>query len=246
MLLEHVLDLLAGQRQRHQLIAERLAGEQIGVGHRAILLPRNIGAHAAGIGEGDHRAAVCRGAGRGELGVGDDIAERALAGIVGHARQRFRHRARRTVGDRRGNPVVGFKQRGLFGVLGKRCGADDVVVGLGADDVARDGIELEVDRGDERAVFVAAGDKPSVDLADIGLMGVAGDHHIDRAIEFFDDVDDRARDARALIIVAGRRAAFVDQHHDGLDAARLQFGHQRIHRLGLVAEFETGRARPAR
>ena len=30
----------------------------------------------------------------------------------------------------------------------------------------------------------------------------------------------------------------MDQHDDGLDAARLQFGDQRIHRLGLVAEFE--------
>jgi len=34
----------------------------------------------------------------------------------------------------------------------------------------------------------------------------------------------------------------MDQHDDGLDAARLQFGDQRIDRLGLVAEFEAGRA----
>ena len=73
-------------------------------------------------------------------------------------------------------------------------------------------------------------------------MGVAGDHDVDRAVEFLHDVDDRAGDARAFIVVAGRQAAFVDQHHDGLDAARLQFGDQRIHRLGLVAEFEPGRA----
>ena len=55
------------------------------------------------------------------------------------------------------------------------------------------GIELEVDRGDERAVFVAAGDQPSVDLADIGLMGVAADHDVDRVVELLDDVDDRRR-----------------------------------------------------
>ena len=35
----------------------------------------------------------------------------------------------------------------------------------------------------------------------------------------------------------------MDQHHDGLDAARLQLGHQRVHCLGLVAEFEAGGAR---
>ena len=44
-----------------------------------------------------------------------------------------------------------------------------------------DGIELQVDRGDEGAVFVARGDQPAVDLADIGLVGVAADHHVDRA-----------------------------------------------------------------
>ena len=48
MLLEHVLDLLSAQRQRHQLVAERLAGEQIGVGHRTFTLARDVGAHAAG------------------------------------------------------------------------------------------------------------------------------------------------------------------------------------------------------
>ena len=30
MLLQHVLDLLSGQRQRHQLVAERLAGKENG------------------------------------------------------------------------------------------------------------------------------------------------------------------------------------------------------------------------
>ena len=73
-------------------------------------------------------------------------------------------------------------------------------------------------------------------------MGVAGDHDVDRLVELLDDVDDRAGDARAFIVVAGRQAAFVDQHHDRLDAARLQFRDQRIHRLGLVAEFEAGDA----
>ena len=46
----------------------------------------------------------------------------------------------------------------------------------------------------------------------------------------------------AFIVVAGRIAALVDQHDDGLDAARLQFRNQRVHGLGLVPEFEAGDA----
>ena len=69
-------------------------------------------------------------------------------------------------------------------------------------------------------------------------MGVAGNHDIDRAVEFLDDVDDRPRYPRAFIVVAGRIAAFVDQHDDGLDAACLQFRDQRIYGVRLVLEFE--------
>jgi hypothetical protein len=43
----------------------------------------------------------------------------------------------------------------LLDVLCERGGADDGVVGPGADDIARRRIKLEIDRGDERAVFVA-------------------------------------------------------------------------------------------
>ena len=71
---------------------------------------------------------------------------------------------------------------------------------------------------------------------------MAADHHIDRAAEFPDDVDDRSGYAGAFIIVAGREAAFMDQHHDGLDAARLQFGQQRVDGVGLVPEFQVGDA----
>src|SRR6202041_4209832 len=94
-------------------------------------------------------------AGCGDLGVGDDIAERALAGIVGRARQAVRDRPRPAVGDRCGDFIVSFQQRGLLGIAGIAVGADDDVVGFGADDIARRRIELEVDRGDDGAVFVA-------------------------------------------------------------------------------------------
>ncbi|OIQ65558.1 hypothetical protein GALL_528820 [mine drainage metagenome] len=73
-------------------------------------------------------------------------------------------------------------------------------------------------------------------------MGVAADHDVDRAVEFFHNVDDGPGDAGAFIVVAGRKTAFVDQHDDGLDATRLQFGDQRVDGVGLVAEFKTRRA----
>ena len=136
MLLERVLDLRAGQRQRHELVPEWLAGKDIGVGHRPIRLFRNIGADAARIGQGDHRSAILVGAGRGELRVGDDIAEHALAGIVGCARQRFRDRSRRAVGERRRHLVVGLDQRSLFRIFCVGAGAHDDIVGPGADDIA--------------------------------------------------------------------------------------------------------------
>src|SRR6185437_16555574 len=97
--------------------------------------------------------------------------------------------------------------------------------------------------GDNGAVFVGAGDQPAVDVADIGLMGVAADHDVDGAVEVFDDVDDGAGNAGAFIVIAGGIAAFVDQYDDGLDATRLQFRHQRVHRLGLVPEFQSRDAR---
>ena len=45
------------------------------------------------------------------------------------------------------------------------------------------------------------------------------DDDVDGLVELADDVDDRARDAGAFVVVAGREAALVDQHDDGLDAA---------------------------
>ena len=72
---------------------------------------------------------------------------------------------------------------------------------------------------------------------------MAGDHDVDRLIELFHDVDDRSRNAGAFIVVARRQSAFVDQDDDGLDAARLQFRDQRVHRAGFVAKFKVGNAR---
>src|SRR5579863_6171070 len=74
-------------------------------------------------------------------------------------------------------------------------------------------------------------------------MVVAADHEIDRTIEFLDDVDDGAGDRGALIVVAGRIAALVNQDDNGFNAARLQFGHECIYGLRLIAKFQARGAR---
>ena len=119
---------------------------------------------------------------------------------------------------------------------------DDVVC-LCADDVARAAVELEIDFRDERAVFVAGGDEATVDLACIGTMRMATDDQVHRLVELLDDIDDGTGNARTFIVVAGGKAAFVDQNHNGLDALGLEFGYQRIHCFGLIAKFEAGNAR---
>ena len=240
LLFQRGLDLRACQRQRDKLVAERLCREHVAVAHRAVRAAEDVGANAAGIGEGDHRAGRFR---RRQMGIRDDIAERAFAGgHVRYARQRFGQRSGRPRRDRRGDLVIGCEQSGLGGIGRVGRGVHDEVIGLGADHVAGRAVELEVDRGDDGAVFVAGGDEAAVDLAGIGAVGVAADHDIDGAIELLDDIDDRPGDARAFIVVAGRIAAFVDQHHDRRDAARLQLRHQRVDGVRLVPEFQAGDA----
>ena len=91
----------------------------------------------------DDGAAVLRVLRRRQLRIGDDVAERTLAGVVRQARQRLRYRSRRTVGDGGSELVVGVDQRGLLCIIGERGIGDDDVLGFRADDVARRGIEGE-------------------------------------------------------------------------------------------------------
>ena len=130
----------------------------------------------------------------------------------------------------------------MLRIPGQRVGAHDHVIGLGAGDVVCRGIELQVDRRDERSELVAAGNQPSIDLANVGPVRVSADHDIDGLVQFRDDLDDGARNTGTLIVVAARQTTLVDKENDRLDASRLQLRHQRVHRLRLVAEFEAGNA----
>ena len=188
----------------------------------------------------DLRAGVLR---RGELGVGDHLADRGFAGRVGIQRQRRADAADHALGQRHRELLVGRDQLGLDRILREAVGAHDHVVGRRIDHVAGLRVEDQVDLRHDGAVLVAAGDQPAVDAAVVGAVRVAADHQVDRLVEVLHDLDDRPADARALVVVAGRHAAFVDQHDDRLDALFPQLGHQRVDGLGLVAE---GRARPRR
>ena len=73
-------------------------------------------------------------------------------------------------------------------------------------------------------------------------MRVAADDEVNGLVELTDDGDDGPGNPRTFVVVAGRKAALVDQHDDGFDAALPQLRHQRVYRLGLVPEFQPGDA----
>ena len=72
-------ELPAGQALHDQIVAEGLGGEELAEGDAAVRRGNDVGAHAGLVGEGDLRAASFRRAGRGEMGVGDQVAEHGLA-----------------------------------------------------------------------------------------------------------------------------------------------------------------------
>ena len=108
---------------------------------------------------------VCFQGRRGELGVGDDVSE-PLSPVWLGARDSLSvtDPARRSAAAAASSRRFGVRRSAPDSLQGP--GADDDVVGLGADNVARDRIELQIDRGDRGPELVAAGDEPSIDLAD--------------------------------------------------------------------------------
>ena len=76
LLFEHLLQLIAGQRQCHERVAERLRRERIGVGHDAVdARGAQVGTQAARIGKCELRTLSARDC---ELRVGDKAAQRTI------------------------------------------------------------------------------------------------------------------------------------------------------------------------
>src|SRR5690606_22584041 len=104
---------------------------------------------------------------------------------------------------------------GLVDVL-----SDDLVVVRDALDVLGTPIQLHVDVGDQPTERRGAGDRTTVDLAVVRLVGVTGDEQVHRLGRTTHDVGDRAGHALAVVDPAFvvLRAALVQHHHDRLDA----------------------------
>ena len=147
-----------------------------------------------------------------------------------------------TVGDGCRDGVVPVDQRSDRRIERDVAGDDRVVDPDGRDVLLRP-IDPHVDVGEHTAERVGARHGDAVEIADVGLMRVAGDDEVDLRVQPIDDVDDRAADPGAAVDVESRRkATFVDQHHDRLNVAVLEVADQRVRGVRLVEEVEPGDA----
>ncbi len=219
LLLEQAAQLGAGQVHHDQRIPERQHGLGVAeVGGQRGVRGLEVLADAAIVHEADLRAL---GAGRGQHRVGDQVAQRRLAGLVGLAR----HAGRAEFAERLG-------QRGAAALLDVRQVAADLRVGrelfrvhhdipdVDVGHRAADRVDLHRDARQQVPCRIGLGHDAAVDGAQIALVRVAGDDQADRRVESFDDVDHAAGEALAARLV--RRfvglAAFVDQGDEDLGA----------------------------
>ena len=208
LLLEHALDLGAGQRHRDEAVRERLHGEDLPVGDlagqlaAADLVEHEIGADPARVHE-RHDGAAQGGRRRGlELRVGDVVAERRLARRRVRARDVGGDRADDAVRDRGGDDAVALDERRLVRVLRDVAG-DDLVVDrrsdVGSPDFLSIVMSMSVTSRPNEAALVTG--RPSIDAV-VGVVRVTGDDEVDLVAHAVHDVHDRARDARALVVAS--------------------------------------------
>ena len=240
LLLEHPVDLGAGERQGHQAVAERLDGERLAVGDVARV---DVGPDAARVHERDHGVAEAARRGGRELGVGDDVAEDRLAGRVLLARERRRRGADAAVGDRGRDGRVLVEDRRLGRVLGHVLG-DDLVVGRDRDDLAGAPVDAQVGVGQHAPERRRARGALAGDHAVVGLVRVAGEVEVDLLARAPDDVGQRAHRVDAVVdLPEVDGVALVHEHDDRAHALLLEDGRVLVDRVGLVAEREALDAR---
>ena len=244
------LDLRPGEVHGDQQVAERLHGERLAVRDLARLLAAGdlvegqVGPDPAGVHQGDLGAAV----------AGCDVAASwasAMRLASGPSVSRFGDRVMSAVIEPTTRLAIGADARlpavddlGLRRVGGGsgRPGGWSTSVRLRRTSPVR-GLMVSVGLGDDPAEGRRRGDHPVAtvrvgDVADVRLVGVAGDDQVDLRVQVLGDVDDRAGDADALPVGAGLHAALVEQHDDGLHAAAAQFAGGPVGGLDLVAELD--------
>ena len=112
--------------------------------------------------------------------------------------------------------------------------------------LVRGGIDLKRDVGHFLAVNPGAGQQQRMAgielavIADIGLVGVARDHHIDARIERIEDRADFPGEARTAVGVVGiiLLTALMDQHHDRVCTLGLEQRNQRVDRRGFTRKAQ--------
>ena len=226
---------------RHQVVVERLHGEQVFVANQAVGVARECGAQAARV----HQRNL---APRRRWWL--PAAHRPPAGRSAFRRPGSRRATgARTIapddalGQRRGQLFVLLDQLRLHRVLGEAVGAHDQVVRARLAHVAAGRVEHEIDLGHQRAVLVGAGHQAAVDAADVGTVGVAADDKIDRrdrAARRCARSDPRCPGTRCSRR-SGRPPSWISTTMASMPW-RLQLGHQRVDRWRLVAKLQTGHA----
>src|SRR5690606_28072730 len=165
-------------------------------------------AHAPGVHEGDHGAAVLGCGGGGQLGVGDQVAQRGLGRPVGGAGDVRGDGADDAVGHG-GRQLVPLRDDGALSPVRPDVAGDEVV-GRGdrvAHDVAGATVQVQPRLVDDATQGRGARDVALLAArvgqgADVGGVGVPGDHEVDLGVQVVVDRPDRVGEAAALVVAA--------------------------------------------
>ena len=164
LLSQQIVNLLSGQGFDHQAVAERLHRERLAVGDAAVAFARcaagegEVGADTAWVHEGHHGATFVHRRRRGELGIGDHVAERGFARAIAARGDVCGDAPDDAVRDRGGEGVVVGDDTGDFRHWPNGFVAAEEVVPVHQHvgrahllEVPRRGIDGDVDAGEQRA-----------------------------------------------------------------------------------------------
>ena len=255
--LQQVLDVLGTQGERHQVVAERLNGEGLAIGHIAIALLRALRnqkartANTASIHERKHRPARIRRSRGLKLSVGDQVAGQHVAGCIRSTTGQIHcNRTNHLIGQAPSQLPVGLNDAADLRIgCRMRVTSDDQPIGdTHPSDVGRARIERQIDVAEHPAEGTGTGhrNQPAASVrqaAVVSGMGMPTDYQVDRRIQLRDDVRNRRSGELAIASIdipnrAALGAAFMNQHHDCLDPLAANLCHPLVDRLGFIDKFK--------